>query len=69
MKPVCWRAAGLAALLSAVVPATAPRAAENDRVQPLPVTDVDIRDSFWAAKLRTYREPSSQEVWVEQADL
>jgi DUF1680 family protein len=37
--------------------------AEGDRLQPLPVANVEIRDPFWAPKLKVYREQTIPHSW------
>jgi hypothetical protein len=43
--------------------ASASEAAAEARLQPLPLARVDIRDGFWAPKLRVYREKTIPHSW------
>jgi DUF1680 family protein len=55
---------GCVVLLAFACMAAAVRAGETrDRLQPLPVANVQVRDSFWEPKLKVYRERTIPHSW------
>jgi uncharacterized protein len=51
----------------ALIPCGTPQAAQaaesSDRLQPLPVSNVEIHDRFWAPKIKVYREQTIPHSW------
>ena len=63
MIPIRSRLLLCAALLSFGSVSPAEKIAESDHLQTLPIANVEIRDAFWAPKIKVYREKTIPHSW------